>query len=106
MDEKWTAEEKELWDLTQEFYVALDKLIRGMQLYQGKGGLVDRLLEELMKRADKLLIRRDSTVKISVILFYQTNLFQDNTLRFTLSEMKLLLKTWVLKMELLSMDND
>ena len=67
MDEKWTVEEKELWDLTQEFYVALDKLIRGMQLYQGKGGLVDRLLEELMKRADKLLIRRDSTVKISPI---------------------------------------
>jgi hypothetical protein len=67
MDEKWTPEEKEQWDLTQEFYVALDKLIRGMQLYQGKGSLVERLLEELMKRADKLLQRRDSTVKISPI---------------------------------------
>ena len=67
MDEKMTPEEKELWDLTQEFYVALDKLIRGMQLYQGKGGLVDRLLAELMKRADKLLLRKDSTVKISPI---------------------------------------
>ncbi len=67
MDDKLTPEEKELWDLTQEFYTALDKLIRGMQLYQGKGGLVERLLSEVMKRSDKLLQRRDSTVKISPI---------------------------------------
>ena len=67
MDDKLAPEEEELWVLTQEFYTALDKLIRGMQLYQGKGGLVERLLAELMKRADKLLSRRDSTVKISPI---------------------------------------
>ena len=39
MDDKLAPEEEELWVLTQEFYTALDKLIRGMQLYQGKGGL-------------------------------------------------------------------
>ena len=38
MDDKLAPEEEELWMLTQEFYTALDKLIRGMQLYQGKGG--------------------------------------------------------------------
>ena len=48
--------------LNQGFYTALDKLIRGMQLYQGKGGLVDRLLAELMKRAEKLLSRQDSAM--------------------------------------------
>ena len=46
---------------------ALDKLIRVVCAYQGKGGLVERLLAELMKRAEKLLSRRDSTVKISPI---------------------------------------
>ena len=79
MDDKLTPEEEELWVLTQEFYTALDKLIRGMQLYQGKGGLVDRLLAELMKRADKLLSRRDSTVKISPIgpICFDKPLFDD-----------------------------
>jgi hypothetical protein len=50
-----------------------------MQLYQGKGGLVDRLLAELMKRAEKLLSRRDSTVKISPIgpICFEKPLFED-----------------------------
>lgn len=79
MDDKLAPEEEELWVLTQEFYTALDKLIRGMQLYQGKGGLVDRLLAELMKRSDKLLSRRDSTVKISPIgpICFEKPLFED-----------------------------
>ena len=79
MDDKLAPEEEELWILTQEFYTALDKLIRGMQLYQGKGGLVDRLLAELMKRAEKLLSRRDSTVKISPIgpICFEKPLFED-----------------------------
>ena len=37
MDGELTPEEEELWVVTQEFYVALDKLVRGIQLYQGKG---------------------------------------------------------------------
>ena len=67
-----------MWVLTQEFYTALDKLIRGMQ-HQGKGGLVERLLAELMKRAEKLLSRRDSTVKISPIgpICFEKPLFED-----------------------------
>lgn len=79
MDDKLAPEEEELWVLTQEFYTALDKLIRGMQLYQGKGGLVERLLAELMKRSDKLLSRRDSTVKISPIgpICFEKPLFED-----------------------------
>ena len=79
MDDKLAPEDEELWVLTQEFYTALDKLIRGMQLYQGKGGLVDRLLAELMKRAEKLLSRRDSTVKISPIgpICFEKPLFED-----------------------------
>ena len=56
MDDKLAPEEEELWILTQEFYTALDKLIRGMQLYQGKGGLVDRLLAELMKRSENFCL--------------------------------------------------
>lgn len=79
MDDKLAPEDEELWVLTQEFYTALDKLIRGMQLYQGKGGLVDRLLAELMKRSEKLLSRRDSTVKISPIgpICFDKPLFED-----------------------------
>ena len=49
MDDKLTPEQEEAWTYTQDFYVALDKLVRGIQLYQGKGGLVERLLAELMK---------------------------------------------------------
>lgn len=67
MDDKLTPEQEEIWLATQEFYVALDKLVRGIQLYQGKGGLVERLLAELMKRCDKMLQRGDSTVKITPI---------------------------------------
>ena len=33
-----------------------------MQLYQGKGGLVDRLLAELMKRAEKAPVPPGFTV--------------------------------------------
>lgn len=79
MDDKLAPEEEELWVLTQEFYTALDKLVRGMQLYQGKGGLVERLLAELMKRSDKLLSRRDSTVKISPIgpISFEKPVFED-----------------------------
>ena len=36
MDDKLTPEQEEIWLATQEFYVALDKLVRGIQLYQGK----------------------------------------------------------------------
>ncbi len=67
MDEGLSPEEEEFWGVTQDFYVALDKLVRGIQLYQGKGGLVERLLEDLMKRAEKMLQRKDSTVKVTPI---------------------------------------
>jgi hypothetical protein len=79
MDDKLTPEQEEIWLATQEFYVALDKLVRGIQLYQGKGGLVERLLAELMKRCDKMLQRGDSTVKISPIgpICFDKPIFED-----------------------------
>ena len=79
MDDKLTPEQEEVWQATQEFYVALDKLVRGIQLYQGKGGLVERLLAELMKRCDKMLQRGDSTVKISPIgpICFEKPIFED-----------------------------
>lgn len=79
MDEELSPEEEELWGITQDFYVALDKLVRGIQLYQGKGGLVERLLSDLMKRAEKMLQRKDSTVKITPIgpIFLEKPIFED-----------------------------
>ena len=79
MEDKLSAEQEEVWLATQEFYVALDKLVRGIQLYQGRGGLVERLLEELMKRSDKMLLRGDSTVKVTPIgpICFEKPIFDD-----------------------------
>ena len=35
-------------------FVALDKLIRGIQLYEGKGALVERLLLDLHKKPKRI----------------------------------------------------
>ena len=47
-------------------FVALDKLIRGIQLYEGKGTLVDRLLLDLHKKARENILE-EITVKMTPI---------------------------------------
>ena len=44
--------EKENLDRVRAFFSSLDKLIRGIQLYEGSGPLVDRLLNDAVKRAE------------------------------------------------------
>ena len=50
-----------------EFYTSLDKLIRGINLYEGKGALVERLLQDSFERISDLTKRAETTMKISPI---------------------------------------
>ena len=52
---------------TTDFYTSLDKLIRGINLYQGKGALVERLLQDSFERLGDITKKSESTVKISPI---------------------------------------
>jgi len=47
-------------------FVALDKLIRGIQLYEGKGALVERLLSDLHKKTKENIVE-EVTVKMTPI---------------------------------------
>lgn len=60
-------EETLLLKKTTDFYISLDKLVRGINLYQGKGVLVERLLQDSFDRIGEITKRAESTVKISPI---------------------------------------
>ena len=51
----------------QGFYSTLDKLVRSMKMYQGKGALVDRQLSETLKKASVALESSDIVTKITPI---------------------------------------
>jgi hypothetical protein len=44
---------------------ALDKLMRGTRLYEGRGSLVQRLMEELLRRTEAALTDGDFTVRVT-----------------------------------------
>ena len=50
-----------------DFYGSLDKLVRGINLYQGKGPLVKRLLDDCFRRVEELTKKNDLTVKVSPV---------------------------------------
>ena len=52
---------------TADFYTSLDKLVRGINLYQGKGVLVERLLQDSFERIGELTKKVEATAKISPI---------------------------------------
>ena len=62
-----TKEEEDLLQRVGSMFGTLDKLIRGMKLYQGKGPLVERLLKDTMKKADIVLTDKDITTKITPV---------------------------------------
>lgn len=65
-EKELTPEEQETFKYTAELYASLDKLVRGMQLYQGKGGLVDRLLKDVESKI-KMAVKKENTVKVTPI---------------------------------------
>ena len=62
-----TKEEEDLLQRVGSMFSTLDKLIRGMKLYEGKGPLVDRLLKDTMKKAEVVLTDKDITTKITPV---------------------------------------
>jgi hypothetical protein len=58
--------DEELINRLTNVFVALDKLIRGIQLYEGKGALVERLLSDLHKKTKENIVE-EVTVKMTPI---------------------------------------
>ena len=58
--------DEEILTRLSNVFVALDKLIRGIQLYEGKGALVERLLLDLHKKARENILE-EITVKMTPI---------------------------------------
>ncbi len=58
-----TAERKK-HDAVAQLWVAIDKLLRGMRLYEGKGSLVERLCADVLRRAEEL-IEGQLTVRVA-----------------------------------------
>lgn len=46
-------------------FVALDKLVRGTRLYEGRGALVQRLLDELVRRVEAVVQEGELTVRVT-----------------------------------------
>ena len=61
-----TKRDEEQIDQLSKVFVALDKLIRGIQLYEGKGALVERLLTDLHKKTKENIVE-EITVKMAPI---------------------------------------
>jgi len=61
-----TAEEIELIKKSALFFVGLDKLVRGIKLYEGKGSLVEQLLKDAYSRASDLFVQ-EQTYKITPV---------------------------------------
>ena len=62
-----TKEEEDLLQRVGCMFGSLDKLIRGMKLYEGKGPLVERLLKDTMKKSEMVLTDKDITTKITPV---------------------------------------
>ena len=65
MSEK-TTEEIELVKQSEIFFISLDKLIKGMKLYQGKGDLVEQLLNDTYKKSQDF-VKFERTFKVSPV---------------------------------------
>ena len=61
-----TAEEIELVKKSALFFVGLDKLVRGIKLYEGKGSLVEQLLKDVYSKATDLFVQ-EQTYKITPV---------------------------------------
>ena len=69
---KWEAEglnpEQQIrFDNIVALFQSLDKLVRGMKLYEGKGPLVERLLEGVSQKATETLESGEFTLSITPI---------------------------------------
>lgn len=62
-----SPEDKINYDLIITLFQSLDKLVRGMQLYEGKGPLVERLAENVLTRVDEALKNGDFTLSITPV---------------------------------------
>ena len=65
-DNSLTKKEEEQIAKMSTFFNSLDKLIRGIQMYEGKGSLVERLLLDLYKKTRETIVE-DITVKMTPI---------------------------------------
>lgn len=66
-EQELNEEEALFFKKVTDFYGSLDKLVRGINLYQGKGALVKRLSDDCFKRIEELTKKNDLTLKISPI---------------------------------------
>ncbi len=60
-----TGPTREELDRIASFFISLDKVIRGLKLYEGQGQLVDRLLDDLEQKAAVMVKKGDITVRIA-----------------------------------------
>ncbi|MEC7984457.1 MAG: HEAT repeat domain-containing protein [Myxococcota bacterium] len=65
MSEK-TADEQDLIKQSEVFFISLDKLVKGMKLYQGKGALVEQLLNDTYKKSQDF-VKEERTFKVSPV---------------------------------------
>lgn len=65
--ESLNSEEQERLAGTVGLFQALDKLVRGMRLYEGTGPLVERLLESVSEKATEVLEKGEITFSITPI---------------------------------------
>ena len=61
-----TPEEIELIKKSALFFVGLDKLVRGIKLYEGQGSLVEQLLKDVYSKATDLFAQ-EQTYKITPV---------------------------------------
>ena len=61
-----TSEEQDLIKRSTLFFIGLDKLVRGIKLYEGKGSLVEQLLKDLFQKTQDLFVK-EMTYKITPV---------------------------------------